>query len=216
MRNQAITAHDFRRWNRLDADERRFLDEYVIDHNIVAAVARSDFAGPTEARVTLSKPCARVYVEATMDKIHASRAGKVTVERVISELAAVGFANLGDFFKPGYDGDPFVDFSALTREQTAALQEITVDDYVDGRGENTRSVKKIKFKLHDKPDALHKLLAYALMMRQDQDDIEVPFTVNFQGAAAGRIADQRALPEAPSDDPLPASVDVPEAVGGDL
>src|SRR5271154_1786337 len=51
-------------------------------------------------------------------------------------------------------GDPRLDWSGLTREQASALTEVTVDDYIDGRGENARDVRKVKFKLGDKRAAL--------------------------------------------------------------
>jgi Tn3 transposase DDE domain len=59
---------------------------------------------------------------------------------VVAELAKLGFANMLDFMRPGKDGDPHLDFSALTRDQAAALAEVTVDDFVDGRGEGARDV----------------------------------------------------------------------------
>jgi phage terminase small subunit len=78
----------------------------------------------------------------------------VTVERVLSELALLGFANMQDYMKAGPDGDPYLDFSGLTREQAAALVEVTVEDFKDGRGEDARDVRRVKFKLADKKAAL--------------------------------------------------------------
>jgi phage terminase small subunit len=40
------------------------------------------------------------------------------------------------------EGDPYLDFSSLTRDQTAALAEVTVEDFVDGRGKGARAVKR--------------------------------------------------------------------------
>ena len=63
-------------------------------------------------------------------------------------------ANMLDFMVVGPSGDPVTDFSKLTRDQAAALQEITVDDYMDGRGKEAREVRKVKFKLADKGTAI--------------------------------------------------------------
>jgi phage terminase small subunit len=56
--------------------------------------------------------------------------------------------------KAGPKGDPYLDFSGLTRDQAAALAEVTVDEYVSGRGDDAREVKRTKFKLADKHAAL--------------------------------------------------------------
>src|SRR5271163_472341 len=79
----------------------------------------------------------------------------ITQARVAVELGRIGFANMMDYMKiDPVTGDPRLDWSELTREQAAALTEVTVDDYVDGRGENARDVRKVKLKLGDKRAAL--------------------------------------------------------------
>ncbi len=69
-------------------------------------------------------------------------------------MGRIGFANMGDYMRVGPSGDPVLDFSKLTRERAAALTEVTVDDYLEGRGETAREVRKVKFKLGDKRAAL--------------------------------------------------------------
>lgn len=83
----------------------------------------------------------------------AEKAG-VTVQRILTELAKLGFSNMQDYMRAGHDGDPVLDFSALSADQAAALHEVTVEDFKDGRGEDARDVRRIKFKLYDKRAAL--------------------------------------------------------------
>lgn len=86
-----------------------------------------------------------------------ARQAGVTVERIVSELAKVGFANMGSYLQATSDGDPFFAYADLSDDEKAALAEVTVEDFTDGRGEDARQVRKIKFKLHDKLGALDKL-----------------------------------------------------------
>jgi phage terminase small subunit len=46
-----------------------------------------------------------------------------------------------DYMKVGPDGDAVLDFSKLTRDHGAALIEVTVEDFKDGRGEDARDVR---------------------------------------------------------------------------
>jgi len=90
---------------------------------------------------------------AEIQKRGADRA-EITVENVLRELAKIGFSNMQDYMRSNPDGDPYLDFSALTRDQAAALQEVTVEDFRGGRGEDARDVRRVKFKLADKRAAL--------------------------------------------------------------
>ena len=74
----------------------------------------------------------------------------MTADWVVAELYKIAAANMADYMRSTPQGDPYLDFSALSRDQTTALSEVTVDDYVDARGEDAREVKRVKFKLHDK------------------------------------------------------------------
>jgi phage terminase small subunit len=111
---------------------------------------------------------ARIKAEATKLAIERSA---ITMERVAVELGRIGFANMMDYMRIGPTGDPVLDWSSLTREQAAALTEVTVDDYIDGRGENARDVRKVKFKLGDKRASLMdiaKLFGWIIERRENK------------------------------------------------
>jgi phage terminase small subunit len=113
-------------------------------------------AQPAAADAAASRLLKSVKVAARVAELKAAaaRASTVTAARVLDELAKLAFANMQDYMRAGPDGDPYLDFSKLTRDQAAALTEVTVEDFKDGRGEDARNVRKIRFKLADKRAAL--------------------------------------------------------------
>ena len=89
----------------------------------------------------------------------------ITIDRILRELSKIGFSNMLDYMK--VEGpDAFVDLSTLTRDQAAAIQEVTVEDYKDGRGENARDVRRVKVKLSDKRAALVDMGKHLGMFKQ--------------------------------------------------
>jgi phage terminase small subunit len=84
----------------------------------------------------------------------AFEAAAITKEKVVAELGRLAFANMLDYIRITPGGGIEVDLSRIERDTAAAILEVTVDTYVDGRGEDAREVKRVRFKLADKRAAL--------------------------------------------------------------
>lgn len=140
---------------KLTAKQQRFVEEYLIDLNATQAAIRAGYSEATAAeqgsRLLTNVKVSKAIAE---DRKRLSERTEITQDRVLAELAKIGFANMDDYITVGSDGDPFVDLSALDRDKAAAISEVTVEDFTDGRGDDARDVRRVKFKLLDKRAAL--------------------------------------------------------------
>jgi phage terminase small subunit len=160
----------------LTPKQQKFVEEYLIDLNATQAAIRAGYS-ETSAGVIGCENLTKPYIQAAIADRRREMMEKtgVTPERVIEELAKLGFANMQDFLKVTSDGDPHFDLSELTREQAAALAEVTVEDFKDGRGEDARDVRRIKFKLADKRSALVDIGKHMGMFK-DRTDVNLTIT----------------------------------------
>lgn len=158
--------------------QQRFVDEYLTDLNATQAAIRAGYSATT-AQQQGSRLLLNVVVAEAIAAGQSNRSERtgVTADAVVRELAKLGFANMLDYMRGGHDGDPYLDFSALTRDQAAALQEVTVEDYKEGRGEDARDVRRIKFKLADKRAALVDLGRHLGIFKQAE--VETSLTVQI-------------------------------------
>ena len=141
--------------NRLTDKQRAFIEEYLVDLNATQAAVRAGYSEKTARQMgseNLSKPDIQAVI--AEEQLKRSTRTEITADKVLKELALLGFANMEDYIRIGTNGDPYIDLSELTREQAAAISEVAVDDYVDGRGKDAREVKKVRLKFHDKKGAL--------------------------------------------------------------
>lgn len=171
--------------------ERRFVAEFPKDLNATQAAIRAGYSKKT-ARQQGSRLLSKVDIQTAIRSKLDRHLGEVdvTVENVVRELARIGFANMLDYITVGENGEAFVDLSSLNRAQAAAIGEYIVEDFVDGRGEDARDVRKVRLKLAPKHPALETLAKY-LGILTDRHVLEGEFTVT-------EIVDRIVDPEEPA------------------
>lgn len=141
--------------SKLTAKQARFVDEYLIDLNATQAAIRAGYSKRSAGQIgeeNLKKPEIQKAIQDAQQK--RSERTEITQDRVLQELAKIGFSNMMDYVTPTDSGNLVTDFSKLTRDQAAAISEVTVEEYVEGKGDAARDVKRVKFKLSDKRAAL--------------------------------------------------------------
>ena len=111
---------------KLTAKQQRFVDEYLIDLNATQAAIRAGYSEKTAFSIgteNLRKPLIQKAIQ--QRKQAREQRTEITQDRVIQELAAIGFARATDYAKivPGGGGD-FVSTDELTESQKAAVVSI--------------------------------------------------------------------------------------------
>lgn len=155
----------------LNDRQAEFVRQYLVDLNATQAAIRAGYS-PKTANRNGPRLLSNAVVAAAVTEAMAKRAEetKLSADSVVQELARLAFANMLDYIRITQDGDPAVDLSRITRDQAAAILEVQVEDYLDGRGEDAREVRRVKFKLADKKGALE-LLGKHLQMFTERVDV---------------------------------------------
>lgn len=138
---------------KLTPKQERFVAAYLINPNATQAAIEAGYSEAT-AKQQGSRLLTNVDVLARLTNKQQKLADKyeVTADRVIRELALIGFANMMDYMTVE-GSDARVDFSTLDRDQAAAIQEIAVET-VGVSTEDKPAIVRTKFKLADKRAAL--------------------------------------------------------------
>ena len=139
----------------LTAKQQRFVEEYLVDLNATQAAIRAGYSEKTARDIgheNLAKPnIAEAIAEAQAKRSERTR---ITADMVLEELAAIAFADMGDYIQIGEDGAVRFDFSRLPEGGTRVIAQIVQEEYMDGQGKAARPVRRTKFKLYDKRAAL--------------------------------------------------------------
>lgn len=144
------------------------MHEYLIDLNAKRAAIRAGYS-ERSAEVTACRMLRTPKIKAAIDKALEKRCAKIEItgDRVLQEIAKIGFSNLTDFMQWGPGGVKLKSSDELTVEQAACVSEVVET--------TTESGGSIRFKLHDKLSALEKLGKH-LKLFTDVSEQKVDFT----------------------------------------
>lgn len=144
---------------RLTPKQARFVEEYLIDLNATQAAIRAGYSERTAysqgQRLLKNVEIQRSIAEAQEDR---SKRTEITADRVLQELARIGFADVRDLFEWDEERAAFIPSRDLTEDQAAAISEVQSEatTFTDDAG-NTETRVKLKLKTYDKLGALDKL-----------------------------------------------------------
>jgi len=131
--------------------QRRFVEEYLLDCNALAAARRAGYsertAGPISVQLMAKDKISRAIREAMDGR---SERLRISAERVLLELARIAFSDIGRIIDWSGDALTVEPPGRLSDDDRAAISEITV---ISGGRRRERGLA-IKVKLHDKQQAL--------------------------------------------------------------
>ena len=170
----------------LDAREARFVDEYMLDLNPERAAVAAGYTLNTAKSKSFSwvgnsrsKPHVFAEVQKRKDKLAEKKA--ISAERVIAEIAKVGFASMRRFVTIDADGQPQINLTDTPDDDLDALSEIQTETVLERDGTDDQGnpqfnrVRKTKIKLYDKLNALEKLAQHTGVYAKRDENIANAF-----------------------------------------
>jgi phage terminase small subunit len=151
--------------------------------NGTAAAQKAGYSNPMQVSVILLK---NPRVKEEIDRVLkvASRHLEISAEKTLSELANLAYSNVYDYIQINPDGSWSFDLQNITRNQAAAIGELICEEevlrepIVNNGVKVFTKVRRTKFKLHDKLQALTLLTKWQrLMPKEEQEPTNVTINV---------------------------------------
>ena len=127
--------------------------------NKTAALRMAGYGSPHNYIRLFSHPQIEAEVERRFRDLREKY--QVNYDRIVEEVAKIAFSNVLDYahFDPE-TGDFLLNLEEADASALAAIGEVTVETYTDGRGEGAREVKRVRVKPWNKLTALEQLFRH--------------------------------------------------------
>lgn len=164
-----------------NARQEAFCLEYLLDLNATSAAIRAGYSKKTAAQQG-ARLFRNVKIAARVALLKAERVQRteINIDRVIEELAKVGFASLRLMIAIDPDGQPQINLTDTPDDVLDALAEVSTETVIgtegSGKGRKSRPIRKTRIKLLDKIRALHLLAEHVSPSKQGKGDAANAFT----------------------------------------
>jgi phage terminase small subunit len=147
----------------LEDKQEMFCREYLKDLNGTQAAIRAGYSAKT-ARQISDNLLSKVDIQTFIDTLKEKRADKleISAEKVLAELAKIGFSDLKDFLNNDYS---LKNLDQIDTSKSGAIQSIQ-KEIIQGE---TYTNTTVKFKLHDKLSALEKIAKHIGFFEKDNE-----------------------------------------------
>ncbi len=150
---------------KLPAKQQRFVEEYVIDFNAAAACVRAGYSG-RGAQQQGSRLLLNVVIQAAIARRarEVTAAAGVEAERVVRELARLGFSDMRSVAEWDKNGLRFLDSSELSDDAASIIKTLTQTETVTrlrgDRRDEELVTRRLSITVHGKEHPLDTLAKY--------------------------------------------------------
>lgn len=168
--------------SKLTAKHKRFCEQYIIDLNAGRAAERAGYSKKT-ADQAASRLLRNVKIADYIKELQKKLSDKteITAEKVIAELAKIGFSNVQDYIN---GGNTVLDISEIDENKAAAVSSIKKSTTHFGNEKTQGTKETVEFKLWDKTDALEKLGKHLGIFERDNAQKQFKFKVSVKSAGS--------------------------------
>ena len=141
--------------NQLDQKHFLAVEYFMQGLTRTESLLKAGFA-PSTARTQVNRIFGRTDVQREIEKRRQKvrTRSHIMVDRVIEELSRIAYFNIGHFIEVDDQGNLYYDFTEADMEDFAAIGAVTIETYMEGKGEGAVSVKRVKVVPYDKKAAL--------------------------------------------------------------
>ncbi|MDJ1481311.1 terminase small subunit [Cytophagaceae bacterium YF14B1] len=141
----------------LNPKQLAFVNEYLLTGNAAEAYMKAyQVDNESVARAAASRLLTNTNVQDYIRKHQKQMEKKtgITVEKVIAELAKIGFSNIQDYIT---DENQVEDLSKIRRRKAAAVSSVKTKKRIFRKGDEEIETVETEFRLYDKISALEKI-----------------------------------------------------------